>query len=272
MLEQIPISIFSQITRLSAKALRLYDKKEILVPLRDQFTGYRYYIVDQIERGLKIQMLVSLGFGLEDVKHILACVEEQNFSEIERLFDIRLSRLESELHSMNKIRSIMLSNTPEEVMYLNCKEVELKQVPKIRVIAAREIGSYNVTIGKLIGELMQVIHQNEMTVTGPIMFICHDREYQEEDADIEVAIPITGRVHALDEQMEVKYLDQISAVTILYTGQYESIGQGYARVFEYIRQHKLEIAGNTREIYLNDPNTVKAEELLTEIQVPVVIS
>ncbi|MDY0247587.1 MAG: MerR family DNA-binding transcriptional regulator, partial [Methanosarcina mazei] len=54
--DQIPIGKFSLMTRLSQKALRLYDSKELLVPkVKDSFTGYRYYTVPQIELGMKIK-------------------------------------------------------------------------------------------------------------------------------------------------------------------------------------------------------------------------
>jgi DNA-binding transcriptional MerR regulator len=51
--DQIPIGRFSTVTRLTKKALRLYDKRELLVPkAKDNVTGYRYYTGDQIQRGV----------------------------------------------------------------------------------------------------------------------------------------------------------------------------------------------------------------------------
>lgn len=42
--DQIPISRFSMITRITEKALCYYDLKGLLVPeSKDPFTGYRYY-------------------------------------------------------------------------------------------------------------------------------------------------------------------------------------------------------------------------------------
>jgi DNA-binding transcriptional MerR regulator len=67
--DQIPIGRFSVITRLSQKALRYYDQKEILVPgAKDIITGYRYYIGTQIQQGVKIRHLSDLGFTLEEIQ------------------------------------------------------------------------------------------------------------------------------------------------------------------------------------------------------------
>ncbi len=42
--DRIPIGRFSTVTRLTRKALRLYDKRELLVPkAKDNITRYRYY-------------------------------------------------------------------------------------------------------------------------------------------------------------------------------------------------------------------------------------
>jgi DNA-binding transcriptional MerR regulator len=48
----ISIGRFSQITRLTQKALRLYDERGLLKPsIKDPVTGYRYYALSQIENG-----------------------------------------------------------------------------------------------------------------------------------------------------------------------------------------------------------------------------
>ena len=71
-IDQIPIGKFSLMTRLSQKALRLYDSKGLLVPeIKDYFTGYRYYTVPQIEQGMKIKTFTFLGFSLEEISMLL---------------------------------------------------------------------------------------------------------------------------------------------------------------------------------------------------------
>ncbi|MHA2252953.1 MAG: MerR family transcriptional regulator, partial [Candidatus Kariarchaeaceae archaeon] len=68
---QIPIGKFSLMTRLTPKALRLYDQKGLLTPgAKDPFTGYRYYTLDQVEEGMKIKMLATFGFGIDEISTI----------------------------------------------------------------------------------------------------------------------------------------------------------------------------------------------------------
>jgi len=64
---------FSAATGLSAKALRLYDDRGLLVPARvDRTTGYRRYTEDQIATAGRIALLRRAGIGLADIGRFLA--------------------------------------------------------------------------------------------------------------------------------------------------------------------------------------------------------
>ena len=156
---------------------------------------------------------------------------------------------------------------------MTVSKVEIKELDELRVVSKREKGTYSETVGKLIGNLFNQIHRREnnpalVKIVGPVMAIYHDHEYKEQEADIEVAVPIVGRI-VIDEEYELKKLAGGKAVTILHTGPYYQIGIAWDQVMQYIEKNKLIIQGPPREVYLNDPNQVPEEQLLTEIQVPV---
>jgi effector-binding domain-containing protein len=101
------------------------------------------------------------------------------------------------------------------------------------------------------------------------MFLCHDEEYKEIGADIEIALPVSGRISVEDPKMEVKTLPAIKAVSVVYRGPYPGVEAGYNLIFSYAKKNNLETLGPSRELYFNDPEEVPEEELMTEIQVPV---
>ena len=73
-MEPLSIGEFARRSRLSIKALRLYDELEVLVPARvDQASGYRYYDEAQLERGRLVAMLRQLDFSLAAIRELLAC-------------------------------------------------------------------------------------------------------------------------------------------------------------------------------------------------------
>jgi DNA-binding transcriptional MerR regulator len=68
----LKISDFAQLSRVSAKALRLYDQMGLLKPLHvDSETGYRYYSATQLPRLNRILVLKDLGFSLEQIAQLL---------------------------------------------------------------------------------------------------------------------------------------------------------------------------------------------------------
>jgi DNA-binding transcriptional MerR regulator len=72
--EEISIGEFARRSRLSLKALRLYDERGVLVPSRvDQASGYRYYDTAQLDQARLVVMLRQLQLPLAGVKELLAC-------------------------------------------------------------------------------------------------------------------------------------------------------------------------------------------------------
>jgi DNA-binding transcriptional MerR regulator len=72
--EEISIGEFARRSRLSLKALRLYDERGVLLPSRvDQASGYRYYDTAQLDEARLVVMLRQLQLPLATIKELLAC-------------------------------------------------------------------------------------------------------------------------------------------------------------------------------------------------------
>jgi DNA-binding transcriptional MerR regulator len=72
--KEISIGEFARRSRLSLKALRLYDERGVLVPSRvDPASGYRYYDTAQLDDARLVVMLRQLQLPLAAIKDLLAC-------------------------------------------------------------------------------------------------------------------------------------------------------------------------------------------------------
>lgn len=70
--ELLGIGAFAARARLSAKALRLYDRLGLLAPARvDEVTGYRSYRTDQVERARRVALLRQLDMPLARIAEVL---------------------------------------------------------------------------------------------------------------------------------------------------------------------------------------------------------
>ena len=71
-MEEMSIGEFARRSRVSPKALRVYDGLGLLSPARvDELSGYRYYEGDQLGQARLIATLRQLGVSLGTVKELL---------------------------------------------------------------------------------------------------------------------------------------------------------------------------------------------------------
>ena len=72
----LSIGTFASMTRLSIKALRLYDELGILQPLHiDPQSGYRYYGVDQLSSARMIRNMRDMDMPLATIRQVHAVLE-----------------------------------------------------------------------------------------------------------------------------------------------------------------------------------------------------
>ncbi|WP_019509548.1 helix-turn-helix domain-containing protein [Pleurocapsa sp. PCC 7319] len=89
----LKISDFAQLSRISPKTLRLYDRLGLLKPATvDRQNNYRYYSASQLPRLNRILVFKELGFSLEQISQLL----DDNLSVSEIRGMLRLKQLELE--------------------------------------------------------------------------------------------------------------------------------------------------------------------------------
>ena len=274
--DRIPIGKFSLITRLSPKALRLYDDRGLLVPeVKDLCTGYRYYTGTQIPRGVSIKTLCGLGFSLCEIDVLLTAKAEHDTATINELFSRRRGEIRSEVQRLQQVEAILANEAASlESIYMSLNEPLIKDVPPQRIVGKKGTGAYGETISRLMPRLCSQIfseenQRNGLKVTGPFMTLYHDCEYREKDATMECVAPITGRIVLSDPDMEVRTLPGGKVLSLIHKGSYNKLHEAWSRIGAYAEEREFVPNGPHREVYLNDPNTVGEEELLTELQIPV---
>jgi len=179
--DRITIGRFSTLTHLSQKALRLYDRKGILVrDIRDRFTGYRYYTVSQIESALRIRTLCTLGFGLAEIGEILSAHASGDQETLRRMIAKRMKEAQTEIARLEKVTSLLIENRDfSELFAMNVSEPKIKEIPAMRVISGRRTGTYEEVCGEVSVALMAVIfspenQKNGVAITGPFLSLCYD--------------------------------------------------------------------------------------------------
>jgi effector-binding domain-containing protein len=217
--DRIPIARFSAITRISQRALRYYDRLEILVPeARDPFTGYRYYTSSQMELGVKIKAICSLGFSLEDLKTYLQAEACGDWDTVDSLMEERLSAVRLEMLRLKRIEALLndrergdehVSVEAEAISDWSEKEVsievalpiagkvegegsgiEVKSLPAARMLSMIHKGSYP-TLHKSYQSVFKYMAGAGLEVAGPIreLYLSDPCKTAEEELLTEIQIP-----------------------------------------------------------------------------------
>jgi effector-binding domain-containing protein len=273
--DKIPIGKFSEVTRLSKKALYCYEKKHLLVPVeKDLCTGYRYYSQQQIERGIWIGALTDLGFTLDETAFLL----ERRRSDdqgIRLLLGRRLRATRAEIRRLGMVERVLAAEDPfEELFRVDLGEWKIQDVPPTRALAIRGEGPYHELMSSLIGQICDEISspenvRNGVAATGPIGSVYISVDCDEHGGLVEVFLPVSGTVTIRNPAIEVKTIPGATVISALHKGAYQTLGMAHKRMYEYLQEGGFESAGAPRELYLNDPAETPEEDLLTEIQYPV---
>lgn len=117
--------------------------------------------------------------------------------------------------------------------------------------------------------LMRALAHASTQPVGTPFIIYHDVIDEQTDGDIEICIPIGTQVDATHDEVDFKTVPGGTVAATTHRGPYDEISPAYHTVTGWIQDHGHQIAGPPREIYLNDPKSVIADDLLTEIQFPI---
>ncbi len=267
MSQMVPIGRFSKMTRLSVKALRLYDEIGLLRPAWvDDSSGYRYYEPVQANRAEAIRILRSVDMPLDEISEILD-IEDPTEAKValKRHHDRLATRLVDQRRMLEYLETII---DRERIMPY---DIAIEQVPERTVAALRKATSLK-TIGEDMGAgfgaLMQFIGTAGAQPVGAPFIVYWDIIDEETSGDIEFCVPVAPGVSGA-ESIEVKTLPSETVAFTIHHGPYREISPAYHTLTGWISDHGHEMTGPPREIYLNDPTQVSEAELLTRVEWPI---
>ena len=269
----IRIGDFSKLSRVSIKALRLYDEMGLLKPVDvDRFTGYRYYEFNQLPRLYRILALKDLGFSLEEISRLLESevpVEQMRGMLRLRQAEIR-QRVEAEEARLERVELWLRVIEQEDSM--SRYDVVIKTIEPMKVAAVRGVVPTPPDQRSLWDELLGYLQQKNARMVGPPMAIYHDPEFKERDWDIEVVMPLSEEIPSSEHVQVYELPGPEKMACVVHTGPFATIMEAYDALAKWIDQNGYHIVGPGRELNLrlpdklgdqNDPNTVN------EIQFPV---
>lgn len=265
------IGQFARICMVSPKALRHYEKLDLLVPMQvDSYNGYRYYGAEQVDSLKAILFLKGLGIPLKTIKLVIARGSQPQ--EIMSLLEKHRSILLQELDSLNQ-RLIKLSqwkNSMEvnEMSDASKYDIRVQDVRETLVYSSRQVlTDFFNELPKLFRNLLdEILAKGGVCAGAPVILYYDDfnqANFNPQKVDMEVAWPVA------DPKLANSTLPAVRVATCTYVGPYDGLEKAYGAVFSWINDNGYKTKLPTREIYLNDPAVTPPEQLVTEIQIPI---
>ncbi|MCH5209755.1 MAG: MerR family transcriptional regulator [Oscillospiraceae bacterium] len=241
----LTIGQFSKVCMVTVKALRHYDEIGLIKPVEiNDETGYRQYSEEQIPRMLLINRLKYYGFSLSEIKDILSC-DNTILIRLKRQKDVLINSIaetEAVIAELDKhIRD--LERTGDIMSYQNNYDVELVTTEDRHIIACRQNMSVD-DFGKYYGVLYKRVADENIVLNGVCMAIYHDKEFNPENSDIELALGVS------DKALADKTIEGTLCASTVHIGGYSKLSEAYGALTKWIEENDYEITAPPYEIYV----------------------
>ncbi|WP_194764533.1 MerR family transcriptional regulator [Microbacterium sp. UFMG61] len=264
------IGRFSSLSRLSVRMLRHYDSHGVLVPADiDPASGYRRYAAHQLIDAADIRNLRDVGFGVSAIGILLAArgtpawthalrLQHETLVEEQRAAQGRVSLITRLLDHGENTMSITLNRT---------------QVPAMTVVTLRGVVPTYSHEGRLWEKMIPLLASASIPLIGPCGVIEHDDEYTENDVDLSIFVPVAAGTR-VDAPLQVIELPARDCLVAEVRGSYDQISAAHDLINARIASEGLSvrsddsIATKAFTLYLNTPDEVGEEDLLTQVHEP----
>jgi DNA-binding transcriptional MerR regulator len=265
----VPIGRFSQVARLSVKALRLYDEQGLLRPaLVDRDSGYRYYALSQAVEAERIRLLRSLDLSLEEIRRFLGARDPVTRRSLLRAQGARLeARIAEQRRILDRVEALAVGDAPAHPALVTLADVHEQQVLSRRF--RTPLSSIAAAVGEAFGVLYGHLARSGARPVGPPLALYHGAEFDPDDLDVELCLPVDRPLSGA-AGLDGRALPAATVASTLHAGRYEDLSRAHAALQAFAAERGHEIAGPSREIYLVGPGEVTdPADFRTEVQLPV---
>ncbi len=263
------IGEFARRSRLSAKALRIYDELGLLRPSWvDPSNGYRRYAVAQLDRARLISLLRGADIGLSDIGLLMVDLD----SDRERAA-ARLARLLAEIETRVGATRILIRH-----IHRILREEDTQMFPiHVRTIPAQRVMSMQRRLrapetDAFVAEAKAAFASqlDGTTPTGPFTLIFHGVVDHDSDGPIEAILGCPEHIGPTDVIGIRTEPEHDEAYTTITKAQwdYPAILAAYDAVACSPEAVARPDTLSCREVYLAEPDTLDDDEVICDIAFP----
>jgi DNA-binding transcriptional MerR regulator len=263
----LTIGTFARRSRLSPKALRLYDRLGVLRPVHvDEDNGYRRYTESQLETARLVVLLRRLDMPLATVAEVLAASEDGRAELVASYWDSVEQRIASQRELAAHLRIRLAGDEGSYAMY----EILERDVPEQLVLTEQR----HVHVQELPGWLGESIRRLVQTadaqggVLAPVFVVFHGEVNEDSDGPVEVCVPVGVEVAGSPTRVEPAHREAYTRITKAQV-EFPQILSAYEAVDGWIRSEGRTSTGSPREVYFADWDASGPTDEVCDVAFPV---
>ncbi|WP_229909586.1 MerR family transcriptional regulator [Streptomyces flavofungini] len=275
------IGTFAARSRLSAKALRLYDRQGLLPPAYvDEATGYRYYRPEQVERARTVALLRRLDMPLTDIAAFVGLDDAGAAAALGTYWAGVEERVAAQRTLVDYLRGRLSGRSPT---LSGTFEIRTTDVPEAFVICERR-HVFTHELSTWIDASFERLERAAEELCGGVpaapFVIYHSEVTEDSDGPAEACVPVAdpaaarawaeaqGRQRDVRARAEPAFRLAYARITKAQVAYPQIIG-AYDAVEEWIAQEGLSQAGPCREVYFTDWDAAGPGDDVCDVAYPV---
>jgi DNA-binding transcriptional MerR regulator len=263
----LTIGAFARRSRLSPKALRLYDRLGVLVPAHvDEDSGYRRYAESQLETARLVALLRRIDMPLAKVAEVVSAPEADRARLVAEYWDTVEDRTASQRQLVAHLRIRLSRDERGYDMY----DIQERDVPaqlvltEQRHVHVQELAEW---LGDAMGRLVQTAEEYG-GAAAPVFVVYHGEVNEDSDGPVEVCVPVESEVPGRATRAEPAHREAYTRITKAQV-EFPQILSAFEAVEGWIRSEGRTISGAPREIYFADWDAAAPTEKVCDIAFPV---
>lgn len=270
-MDLLTIGAFARLTRLSPKALRLYDQLNLLAPAQvDPDNGYRWYAPEQTERARLVGLLRQLDMPLARIAEIIDLAPDAQAVELTRYW----SDQEQGMVARRQLVGFLIDNLTGRKPTM--PDVLIRDVPARTLLTITE----NLTepeVGEFAGPLFGLFGgptvPRPMGIAGRPFLRYHGEVTRDSDGPVEFCCPVEesaiGDVAARYPDMTTKSEPAGREAYVAVTKADMATSLAFEKLRAWFTDNGTEPIGHPKQIFLGDPDAIAPDDTLYELAVPV---
>ncbi|MDA4886440.1 MerR family transcriptional regulator [Streptomyces sp. MS2A] len=276
----LTIGAFAARARLSAKALRLYDRLGLLAPAHvDEATGYRYYRAGQVERARLVALLRRLDMPLARIAEVVRADGDRSAGLLDAYWADVEARVAGQRTLVEYLRGRLTGRDSDVYGKFVVETVDVPEqvvITETRHTLADELPQW---IGASLERLEEAARSCGGVTAAPFV-VYHADVSAESDGPAESCVPVADeaaarawceeRGRARGTRVRVEPAGRLARTRITKAQvAYPQILAAFGAVEEWIAAQGLTVTGPCREVYFADWEAAGPQDPVCDVAFPV---